>query len=207
MTIARRAGGSPGGHRGEVLGAVFSRTSRRILSYGDDGTARLWDLGVTAHLRVVRHQREGFTILDVASDGRKFVTTDARGDARIWSPDGRSRCCVPAGALEARLSSRRNIGRDGLEGPTRIWTIDGSPRQTLPHPGLGCLASPLLRTATVGDRRRRQCRAPLACPRWEARRAPAETRSRSNHRPLVQPRWTSPSGGRNRWKAYIWNPR
>ena len=30
------------GHEGDVRGASFSRTGRRVLTYGEDGTARIW---------------------------------------------------------------------------------------------------------------------------------------------------------------------
>ena len=143
------------GHKGDARGAVFSRTTRRVLTYGDDGTARLWDSGVTADLRVVRHQRAGFTSLDVASDGRRFVTTDARGVARIWTADGRSSVLRVGMVREARLSSDGRLVATASKGHTaRISTIDGSPRQTLPHPGsvLAVAFSPDgERLATAGD--------------------------------------------------------
>ena len=90
---------------------------------------------MTAHLRVVRHQRAGFTSLDVASDGRRFVTTDARGVARIGTPDGRSSVLRVGKVREARLSPDGTLVATSSKGLTRIWTIDGSPRQTLRHPG------------------------------------------------------------------------
>ena len=143
------------GHDGDVRGAVFSRTSRRVLTYSDDGTARLWDPGITAHLRVVAHQRAGFTGLDVVAGGRRFVTTDAAGVARIWSRDGRSSVLRIGKVAVARLSpDGRLVATASDDHAVHIWSIDGSPRQSLRHP------SPVLavafspdgeRLATAGD--------------------------------------------------------
>ena len=49
------------GHEGDVRGASFSRTGRRVLTYGEDGTARIWDPGTAPELRVLSHEQAPVT--------------------------------------------------------------------------------------------------------------------------------------------------
>jgi WD40 repeat protein/tRNA A-37 threonylcarbamoyl transferase component Bud32 len=44
------------GHRGEVVGVAFSPDSRRLVTWGEDDSARLWDVANGREIAVLRHQ-------------------------------------------------------------------------------------------------------------------------------------------------------
>ncbi|HRI15109.1 MAG TPA: WD40 repeat domain-containing protein [Verrucomicrobiota bacterium] len=83
------------GHSGGTFNAVFSPTTNRIASTGQDGAARLWDPGNPNPVVSVEAGAEWVEQLAWAPDGSAFATGAGRQVA-VWAPDGTLRWRFPA---------------------------------------------------------------------------------------------------------------
>jgi WD40 repeat protein len=73
------------GHQASVLSAQFSADRSRIVTAGDDGTARIWDAATGAPLVVLSgHQDKRVSWAAFSPDGTKVVTASFDRTARIW---------------------------------------------------------------------------------------------------------------------------
>jgi len=72
------------GHDGPILSCTFSPDDLRLLTSGNDGTARLWDVATGKELRQFRGH-DG-SVLDCAfsPDGVLLLTAGCDGTARLW---------------------------------------------------------------------------------------------------------------------------
>ena len=78
------------GHRGPVLSAMFSADGKRLVTGGQDGTARMWDLGARdpgAAGRVLDGSDSALTCVALAPDGRLMRAGDERGAVHRWNLD------------------------------------------------------------------------------------------------------------------------
>jgi WD40 repeat protein len=82
------------GHKGDVLGTVFSRDGELILSGGEDGTARLWDRRAGRELEKYRHAGP-VSHVAIASDNR-FLLTSASNLVYLWKRGGKFPLCTLA---------------------------------------------------------------------------------------------------------------
>jgi WD40 repeat protein len=74
------------GHNGVVAGAAFSRDVERAVSWGFDGTARVWELG-GRELVALRGHDGWVTSAEFSPDGRRIVTGGADQTVRVWDSD------------------------------------------------------------------------------------------------------------------------
>jgi WD40 repeat protein len=131
------------GHRGRVRSVAFNETGTRVVSAGEDGTARVWDLRAGATPLVL--SASGRPLFDAALDpsGRRIATAGADGTVRLW--DLRSR---RATVIERTLAGVHSVSFDaagsrivsaGDDGAVRLSSVD--------HPGpvrlIGRTRSPL----------------------------------------------------------------
>jgi WD40 repeat protein len=72
------------GHEGPVLSAAFNPDATRIITAGDDRTARLWDAATGQELLVLRGHEAGVRCAAFSPDGTQVVTGSKDGIARLW---------------------------------------------------------------------------------------------------------------------------
>ncbi|HTU21449.1 MAG TPA: c-type cytochrome domain-containing protein [Gemmataceae bacterium] len=72
------------GHTQAVVHAVFSPDGRHILSAGDDGTMRLWEVSTGKLVRVFRGHDSGVKSVVLSSDGRYALSGGSDATLRLW---------------------------------------------------------------------------------------------------------------------------
>jgi WD40 repeat protein len=105
------------GHRREVVGVAFSPDSRRLVTWAEDDSARLWEVATGREIAVLRHQdwvivRRDSPIVEArfSPDGRRVLTLSlARYNHGIdsWSGGLRPTANVWDAATGARITSWR----------------------------------------------------------------------------------------------------
>jgi dipeptidyl aminopeptidase/acylaminoacyl peptidase len=118
------------GHTGPVYSAAFSPDGRRVVTAGDDGTARIWAAAGGAPVAELRGHTGRVDSAAFGPDGRLVVTASADGTGRVWEAAG--------GAPVAELRGHEGVvgsaafspdGRlvitAGDDGTARIWEAAG----------------------------------------------------------------------------------
>jgi serine/threonine protein kinase/WD40 repeat protein len=82
----------------KILRSHLASGGRRLLTYGEDFTARLWDPLTARSVAVLREGDERVVDGDLSADGRWAFTRDAAGVARFWD--------ATDGSLRARTEAR-----------------------------------------------------------------------------------------------------
>ena len=67
-----------------MLGAAFGPDGRLVLTWGADGTARIWDAASGRSLNVLRGHRGRVLAAAFSPDGERVVTGGEDRSARIW---------------------------------------------------------------------------------------------------------------------------
>ena len=74
------------GHTGPTLGLSFSEDGRRLLTYSDDKTARVFDVATGKSRALVGHEK-GLSGALFAPGGRLLLTLGSEGTVRAWPDD------------------------------------------------------------------------------------------------------------------------
>jgi WD40 repeat protein len=131
-----------------VWSAAIDRMGDRVLATYEDGTSRLWTVGVQGRFTLLDQSADQKAIIDGAfsPDGLHAVTVGQDGYARIWSTDGGRTPVVVSGPAPGRDWLERVIySPDGsriafTSGDGRAWIIaadgSGSPRVLRTHDDL-----------------------------------------------------------------------
>lgn len=71
-------------HQNAVRGAVFGADSRRVLTWSEDGTARVWEPATGEPLTPPLEHEDVVWGAAFSADGRRVLTWSADGTARVW---------------------------------------------------------------------------------------------------------------------------
>jgi WD40 repeat protein len=126
------------GHGGRVLAAAFAPDGSHVLTAGEDGVARLWDLAhADAPPRAFTGHTDTIFAAAFSPDGARIVTASWDRSARIWDPaTGRLLATLPhpGRVLVAVFSpdGSRLVTASGGDAAARVWdTASGQLLRTL----------------------------------------------------------------------------
>jgi WD40 repeat protein len=123
------------GHKGEAYGVAYSPDGRTIVSGGQDGTVRLWDVESGEMLSVLREHAACVNGVDFSPDGDTFVTASCDKTIKLWSLSQRKALATLNGhthEVEAcvfidngKSLASLSVGFDGSRGTreARIWDV------------------------------------------------------------------------------------
>jgi len=72
------------GHTAGVVAVAFSPSSRRIITAGKDGTARIWDAATGREILALKGHKRDLTSAGFSADGRNALTSSRDGTAIVW---------------------------------------------------------------------------------------------------------------------------
>jgi WD40 repeat protein len=126
------------GHDGWVTRIHFSRDGARVVTAGEDGTARLWDAATGTQLRLIRERNHPILDAALSPDGSIVATiVNDPGIVRLWSASTEElvRTIQHPGPFvgSVEFSNDGQILAAGLgDGTLRLWNLDGSELRTIP---------------------------------------------------------------------------
>jgi Tol biopolymer transport system component len=116
----------PGRSTGSI---VFSPDGKRLVSAGEDGLARLWDVGTATEIRSVKHPAP-CTASGFSPDGKLVATCSSEGTLKLWeSETGKitrtvnvAHTWLPTMSVSFTPDGKL-IATGGNEGQLKIWDV------------------------------------------------------------------------------------
>ena len=113
------------GHRGEVWFATFSADSKRVVTTGWDGTARVWDAARGDALGSYDHGYVG-TAARFSADGSRIASASWGGSAKVWNAAAGKPLAALDGHGDGVLAmvldpAGTRIATGSRDGKARIW--------------------------------------------------------------------------------------
>ncbi len=119
------------GHAGRVLGLAFLPDGR-LVSGGDDGTLRLWNVQSGASIVTREHAADGrITSVAISPDGKSVASSSSNGVVRLWSASDLAGPLAETPSVGASVNevvfmrSGRLVSANS-DGMIRFWKRDGS---------------------------------------------------------------------------------
>ncbi|MHC5937318.1 nSTAND1 domain-containing NTPase [Nostoc sp.] len=124
------------GHEGNVSSVAISADGETIVSGGNDGTVRLWNLQGQTLAEPLRGHEGNVLSVAISADGETIVSGGYDGTVRLWNLQGQTLAeplrghegCVNSVAISA---DGETIVSGGNDGTVRLWNLQG---QTLAEP-------------------------------------------------------------------------
>ena len=117
------------GHAGAVYHAEFSPDGRTLVSCGQDGTVRFWDVATGRPLRTIAAHATEVNGAAFSPDGRTLATVSDDGTIKLWDVEtGAERATIPAHKGEATAvrftpDGRRLISAGRNDGLVKLWDL------------------------------------------------------------------------------------
>lgn len=121
------------GHTGPVLGARFSKDERLLLTWSEDGTARLWDVATGVPVRAPLRHDEPIRGAEFSKGDDLILTWSDDGKVRLWDSTTGAQIgasLIHLGSISSALLSRdeRRILTSSMDGSAQIWDVaSGAP--------------------------------------------------------------------------------
>jgi eukaryotic-like serine/threonine-protein kinase len=114
------------GHLGPVMAVDFSPDDTRIVSAGDDGTARIWDAATGKEIHVLNEHAGGLLSVKFSPDGRSIASAGRDATVRIWDATTGREARVLKGHTSAVAGvayspDGRMIASAGWDKTIKIW--------------------------------------------------------------------------------------
>jgi WD40 repeat protein len=114
---------------GNVWSAAFSPNGRRVVTAGEDGTARIWDALTGKQLRVLRGHWDRVISAAFSPDGRQAITAGVDHTARVWDTLTGKELTVLRGHGNGVYSAAfspdgRHVLTTGWDKTARVWDLD-----------------------------------------------------------------------------------
>ncbi|MBW4427676.1 MAG: caspase family protein, partial [Nostoc desertorum CM1-VF14] len=119
-------------HEREVNSVAISSDGQTIVSGGDDGTVRLWNLQGQPLAEPFRSHECEVNAVAISSDGQTIVSGGDDGTVRLWNLQGQP-LAEPFRGHENRVNSvaissdGQTIVSGGDDGTVRLWNLQGQP--------------------------------------------------------------------------------
>ncbi len=118
------------GHKGAVYHAGFSPDGKTLVSCGQDGTVRFWDVATGQSLRTIPAQDQAGEVnsAEFSPDGRSLVTASDDGKVRLWNLASYAlQTTIPAHKDDAYAlfapDGRRLISAGRTDGLVKLWDL------------------------------------------------------------------------------------
>jgi eukaryotic-like serine/threonine-protein kinase len=118
------------GHKGSVYHAGFSPDGKTLVSCGEDGTVRFWDVATGQSLRTIPAQDQAGEVnsAEFSADGRTLVTASDDGKVRLWNlATYRLEATIPAHQASAYAGfapdGRRLISAGRRDRLVKLWDL------------------------------------------------------------------------------------